>query len=88
MSLSAFVTMEKASLWFSVFLVAGVIYLMTYVMSQKALSRIPMIGLELGNQKQREKIFLGRAKLLLQQGYNKVRGETVELEVSSLTHCA
>lgn len=88
MSLSAFVTMEKASLWSSVFLVAGVIYLITYVMSQKALSRIPMIGLELGNQKQREKIFLERAKLLLQQGYNKVRGETIELEVSSLTHCA
>ncbi|KAF2492149.1 cytochrome P450 [Lophium mytilinum] len=59
--------------WGSIFVVAAGSYFLSYVMNAQAMSKIPMIGKEMGNQRQREKIFLGRAKMLLQQGYHKFK---------------
>jgi hypothetical protein len=47
-------------------------YFLSWLLSQKSLARFPLVGIQFGNEKFRERAFIKNAGSLYSEGYRKV----------------
>lgn len=59
--------------WLLLFLAAPAVLLLKQWLTPSALSKIPLVGLEIGNEEARRLAYLAGAKSIYQAGYEQVR---------------